>query len=262
MRNPLVVGALVATTALSGVSIAAVKKASYPEVKVKVEPVYKPDAAFATMRSAMAQAVAKKDSNALFALIAPTFVWTLQGQLAGELDLGRDPLHNFKVVFGFRAPGADVDGGVENGPFWDTLAALAEDGTFYQSGESGNLVCSPAAAEVTDNAIFEQARKKIESDEEEAEWYFTLAETGVAKSPNHTGPPIANVGHVALPVLSVYPTTQGSAPSPPTHFEVLLPSGRSGWVPVSAVRPLITDRLCYAKSPNGDWRIAIYDQAE
>src|SRR6266567_2928785 len=160
MRNLLVVGALVASTALSGVSVAAVKKVSYPEVKVKVEPVYKPDAAFATMRSAMAQAVAKKDSNALFALIAPTFVWTLQGQLAGELDLGRDPLHNFKVVFGFRAPGADVDGGgVENGPFWDTLAAVAEDGTFYQAGDFGNLVCSPAAAEVTDDAIFEQARK-------------------------------------------------------------------------------------------------------
>jgi len=262
MRNLLVVGALVATAALSGVSVAAVKKVSYPEIKVKVEPVYKPDAAFATMRSAMAQAVAKKDSNALFALIAPTFVWTLQSQLAGELDLGRDPLHNFKVVFGFRAPGTDVDGGVENGPFWNTLGALAEDGTYYQSGESGNLVCSPAAAEVTDDAIFEQARKKIESDEEEAEWYFTLAETGVAKSPNDTGPPIANVGPVALPVLSIYPTTQGSAPSTPTHFEVLLPSGRSGWVLVSAVRPLITDRLCYAKSPKGDWRIAIYDQAE
>jgi len=262
MRNLLVVGALVATTALSGVSIAAVKKASYPEVKVKVEPVYKPDAAFTTMRSAMAQAVAKKESNALFALIAPTFVWTLQGQLAGELDLGRDPLHNFKVVFGFRAPGADVDGGVENGPFWDTLAALAEDGTYYQSGESGNLVCSPAAAEVTDDAILEQARKKIESGKEEPEWYFTLAETAIAKSPNDTSPPIASVGHVALPVLSVYPTTKVSDPRPSTHFEVLLPSGRSGWILVSAVRPLVTDRLCYAKNPNGDWRIAIYDQAE
>ena len=261
MRNLLVVSGLVTITALSGVSVAAVKRVSYPEVKVKVEPEYKPDAAFATMRNAMAQAVANKESNALFALIAPTFVWTIQGQLASELDLGRDRLHNFKVVFGFRANGADIDGGVENGPFWDTLAALAEDGSFYQSGQSGNLVCSPAAAEVTDESIFEQAHKKIASGEEEAEWYFTLAETGVAKSPNDSGRPIANVGHVALPVLSVYPT-QGDAPSPPTHFEVLLPSGTSGWVPVSAVRPLVTDRLCYAKSPNGEWGIAIYDQAE
>jgi hypothetical protein len=260
MRKLLVVGALVVSTALSGVSIAALKKVSYPEVKVKVGPVYKPDDALATMRSAMAQAVAKKDSNALFALIAPTFVWTVQGQLAGELDLGRDALHNFKVVFGFRGVGADVDGGVENGPFWDALATVAEDGTFYQAG---NLVCSPAAAEVIDDAIFEQARSKIESgEEEEVKWYFTLTETGVAKSPNDRGPPIANIGQVALPVLSVYPTVQGNGPTPATHFEVLLPSGKNGWIPVSAARPLVTDRLCYTKTPKGDWRIAAYDEAE
>ena len=262
MRNLLVVGALVATAALSGVSVAAVKKVPYPEVKVKVEPIYKPDAAFATMRSAMAQAVAQKDSNALFTLIAPTFVWTLQGQLAGELNLGRDPLHNFKVVFGFRALDADVDGGVENGPFWATLAAITEDGTFYQSEDSGNLVCSPAAAEVTDDAIFEQARKKIEGGDEEVEWYFTLAEISIDKSPNDKAAPIASIGQVALPVLSVYPTSQGSGPRPATHFEVLLPSGKSGWVSASAVRPLVTDRLCYARSPSGDWRIAVYDQAD
>src|SRR5262249_34558371 len=208
------------------------------------------------MRSAMARAVAGKDSNALFALIAPTFVWTLQGQLAGELDLGRDALHNFKVVFGFRAHGADLDGGVDNGPFWDTLAALVEDGTFYRSGDSGNLICSPAAAEVADDTAFEQARNKIGSDAEEVEWYFTLSETSVAKSPNDTAHPIASVAQVALPVLNAYPA-QGNA----THFEVLLPSGNSGWVPASSVRPLITDRLCYAKNSNGDWRIAIHDQA-
>jgi hypothetical protein len=262
MRKLLVVSTLVTTSALSSVSIAAVKRVSYPEVKVKVESAYKPDAAFAAMQDAMAQAVAKKESDALFALVAPTFVWTVQGQLAGDLDLGRNRLHNFKVVFGFRSHGADMDGGVENGPFWDTLAALAEDGSFYQSGESGNLVCSPAAAEVADESTFEQAHKKIANGQEEAEWYFTLTATGVTKSPNDSGRPVANVRDVALPVLSVYPTTEGNASSPPTHFEVLLPSGTSGWVPVSAVRPLVTDRLCYAKSPNGDWRIAIYDQAE
>ncbi len=61
---------------------------------------------------------------------------------------------------------------------------------------------------------------------------------------------------------SLRATVPVSDPRPSTHFEVLLPSGRSGWILVSAVRPLVTDRLCYAKNPNGDWRIAIYDQAE
>jgi len=42
---------------------------------------------------------------------------------------------------------------------------------------------------------------------------------------------------------------------------VLLPSGRTGWVPVAAVRPLDADHLCYARTPSGDWKIAAIDQA-
>jgi hypothetical protein len=41
----------------------------------------------------------------------------------------------------------------------------------------------------------------------------------------------------------------------------LLPSGKTGWVPVANVRPLFVDRLCFAKTGN-DWKIALYDQAE
>jgi hypothetical protein len=34
-----------------------------------------------------------------------------------KINLGRDALHNFKAVFGFRNAGADKDGGVNGGPF-------------------------------------------------------------------------------------------------------------------------------------------------
>jgi hypothetical protein len=46
------------------------------------------------------------------------------------------------------------------------------------------------------------------------------------------------------------------------RYTQLLPSGKSGWIPVAAARPLITNRLCYAKTPNGDWKIASIDQAD
>jgi hypothetical protein len=89
-----------------------------------------------------------------------------------------------------------------------------------------------------------------------------LAETAVAKAPGDTGAPVAKVGTVALPLLSFYPPEKEGAPPPaPTHFEVLLPSGRTGWVPVTAVRPLSADHLCYARTPSGDWKIAAIDQA-
>ena len=68
---------------------------------------------------------------------------------------------------------------------------------------------------------------------------------------------------VALPLIGFYPPEkEGAPPPPPTHFEVLLPSGRTGWVPVAAVRPLETDHLCYARTPAGEWKIAAFDQAE
>ena len=239
------------------VSAAAVKKVAYPEIKVTVSKSYQPDAAFNKMRATFADAVAKKDLAALSALIAPTFLWTLGGQPADELDLGRDAIHNFKVVFGFRALGKDEDGGVDGGPYWDALAAFAGDPTYYLA--TANLVCGPIAADVASNNIFEQASKKIETGDDRADWYFTLADTDVAKAPGDTGASVAKVGTVALPMLSFYPPAKEGQPQP-TDVEVLLPSGKSGWISASAVRPLFTERLCYVKTPSGDWKIAAIDQ--
>ncbi|HEV2956265.1 MAG TPA: hypothetical protein VGX95_09110 [Xanthobacteraceae bacterium] len=242
---------------------AAIKKVPYPEVKVEVAEAFKPDAAFETMRKKLSDAIARKDAQALFDLVGPTFVWTFQGGSTDQFDMGRDALHNFKVVFGFRPQGADADGPVENGPFWDALAAFANDGTYYQDTESGNLVCGPTTASAVDDSVMEQAGKKLEAGEETAEWYFTLAPTAVAKAPNDNGPPVARVGVVALPALSVYPPVQEGKPAAPaTHLEVLLPNGKTGWVPASAVRPWDSERLCYAKTAKGDWKIAAYDQLE
>lgn len=262
MRYLPLMSALLIAVAHLNLSSAAVKEVSYPKVELDVQPAYKPDSAFVSMRNAMAQAVSKKDENALFALVNQTFIWTQEGQLAGDFDLSRDALHNFKVVFGFRSPGKDADGGVENGPFWDMLEAFAADGTYSESGDTGNLVCGPVAAEVIDTHVFEQARKKVEASYDEAEWYFPLMKTDVTTSPNDTSPSIAKIEGMAVPVLDAYPTTEGGHPKPATHLQVLLPSGQSGWVLVSAVRPLVTGRLCYAKTQHGNWRIAVYDEGE
>jgi hypothetical protein len=255
--------ALVVAAGLASVSFAAVKKVAYPEVKVTLSTAYKPDAAFEKMRAAFAAAVAKKDVAALSALVAPTFLWTIGGRPADEMDLGRDAIYNFKVVFGFRALGKDVDGGVDDGPYWDALAGFVDDPTYYAANDAGNLVCGPIAADLVDDDILEQARQKIETGDDGSDWYFTLANTDVTKAPGDTGPPVAKVGTVALPLLSVYPPAkEGQPETPPTHIEVLLPSGKSGFVQVAAVRALSTDHLCYAKTPSGDWKVAAIDQPE
>jgi hypothetical protein len=137
------------------------QQVAYPEVKVVLEKPYKPDAAFDKMNGAFLDAVQRKDLSTLAALVAPTFVWTVSDHLSDELDLGRDAIHNFKVAFGFRAPGEDVDGGVDDGPDWDALSTFAEEPTFYIANAAGTLVCGPASAQVVDDNAFDQARRKI-----------------------------------------------------------------------------------------------------
>jgi len=242
---------------------AALKNVSYPEVKVTVSEAYKPDADFQKLRDALTKAAADKNEAALFALVGPTFVWTEDAKLVDRFDLGRDALHNFKVVFGFRKDGAEQDGGVDGGPFWDSLAAFAADGTYYRASDSGNLVCGPIAAELNDEQVFERARKRIESGEEQADWYFTMTDVAVAKAPGDTGAPIAKLGTVALPVIGAHPSAPQGQPAPtPTHLQVLLPSGKTGWIPAAVARPMDSDRLCYAKAADGAWKIAAFDQSE
>jgi hypothetical protein len=248
---------------VSASASAEVKRIAFPPVQVRPAPTYKPDAAFETFRSRFSEAVAKKDATALLALVAPGFVWTQNGTLTGEFDPGRDALHNFRVVFGFRAPGKDVDGGVEGGPYWEALAALAGDGSYSEAAAGKNLVCSPATASIIDEEAFEETRAKIEAPDDAADWSFLLRSTAVTKAPADKGAPIATLGLEAVPILRSHPPLEeGKAAALPTHYEVLLPSGRAGWIPASAARRFQADRLCYALTGQGEWKIAIYDSAE
>jgi hypothetical protein len=259
-------GGLIAAAVLllAAPSSAQPQHVAYPEVKVVLESAYKPNAAFDKMNGTFLDAVQRKDVAALMALVAPTFLWTVNDHPADELDLGRDAVHNFKVAFGFRALGDDDDGGVDSGPYWEVLTSFAEEPGFYTANDADTLVCGPMAAEVLDDKAFDQARRKLDAIDEPVEWYFTVAaETPIAKTPGDTGIPIAKVGTIAMPLVSFYPSEKEGGPlSPPTHFEVLLPSGQTGWVPVNAVRPLETDHLCYARTAAGVWKIASINQVQ
>jgi hypothetical protein len=259
LMRALVVSALAAVAALATgtASFAEVKKVPYTQVKVEVPDAVPPDAARETMRKAFVDAVAKKDSNALFALVGPTFVWLSQNTPNEQFDMGRDALHNFKVAFGFREYGKDSDGNVADGPFWDALASYANDDTYYQ--DIGTLICGPISASFQDEEALEKAKQKIGADDS-VEWYFTTAETTATAGPG-TGAPVGKVAKVALPILRSHPPAKEGQPEPTaTHFEVLLPSGKSGWIAASAPRPFANETLCYAPTSKGEWKIVAFDQ--
>jgi hypothetical protein len=256
MRALLISAVALSALAVSNPSLAQVKKVPYQEVKVDVPEPIQADAALESMRKAFVDAVAKKDAEALSALVGPTFVWLSQNSPSEEFDMGRDAVHNFKVAFGFRDYGQDNDGPVPDGPYWDKLAAFAADGKYYQ--DVGNLICGPTTGSVQDDEALQKAKKKI-GDDDSLDWYFTLAETVATAAPG-SGAPVGKVGTVALPILSSHP--KGAEDTAITHLEVLLPSGKSGWIPSSAARSFVNDSLCYARTAKGEWKIAAFDQAE
>ena len=248
---------LAAILAFAGTASAEVR-VTYPQVRVELGNTYTPDAGFEKFRKQFISAVDGKDLKALSALVAPGFVWTVNSALAPDYDPGRDAQHNFRVVFGFRAPGKDADGGVEGGPFWGVLKGFADDDSFNQNSDSGNLVCSPNSASAVSTEVYERAVARVEEAFEGAQWVFLLQGTPVAKAPDDKGTPIGKIGVEAVPVISTYPQKA----EVPTHFEILLPSGRRGWIPANAARPMLGDRLCYVLTPSGDWKFGIYDSAD
>lgn len=255
---------LALAVALAPAPAAAVKKAPYPEIKVEALAPYTPDAAFDAMRKKLADAVTKKDLAALTALVAPNFAWTAASEPTEEFDSKRDAVHNFKVAFGFRPHGNDADGPTDVGPLWDLLALYAAEPTLAQEPNSPN-VCAPSTAKVIDPGALKQAMEKVESDDEVAEWVYFIEEITLTATPAGRAP-AGKVAKTALPLVGVHPVPgqgQSSAASQtPTHVELLMPSGKTGWAEITAVRPLLFDRLCFAKSAGGDWMIAAFDQAE
>jgi hypothetical protein len=260
MRCFLISATAVAFMAATSASQAEVRQVSYPAVRVKVAQPYAPDDAFTKMQNAFAAAIAAKDAPALFSLVGPTFLWMSRGELNDQFDFGSAPLDNFKALFGFAQSGKTTEGAGAEGPLWDVLATFAGDKAFYLA--TGTLVCGPSSAILVDDDDFNSAKKKIGADAS-VEWYYTLADTVATSSPIDGGSPVGHANQTALPVLNVFPPPTAGQPKPAiTHLQVLLPSGKSGWIPISSALPLVTDRLCYAVTTDGSWKFAAFDQAE
>jgi hypothetical protein len=246
---------------LAAPSAFAIKRVPYPEVAMRSLPRFAGNPALDAMRKKLAVAVAAKDLAAVVALVAPDFVWRLGDHPANEYDPSRDGVHNFKVAFGFRAAGANKDGPTEIGPQWHLLDYFANDTVLTQ--ESGSpLVCTTATRKLVDIAKLDQASRRVDEPDDPAEWVYAGDELVLTARPRG-GARVATVRNLALPIVGAHPPAKPGEPpgAPYTHVELLLPSGRSGWTAIDKLRPLLADRLCFARAGE-EWRIAVYDQSE
>jgi hypothetical protein len=239
----------------------ALKRVPYLQVPVAALPAFPGDPDLSEMRERFSEAVAAKNLDAVVKFASPDFDWKAGDATVDDFDPKRGAEHNFKVAFGFRPVGRDADGATDIGPQWDLLAFFANDEVLTQ--EKGSpLVCGSTTAKVADLGALEEAFNRIDEENDLSEWVYSVGELELTAAPD-AGAMVAKVDSLALPIVGLHPVPQPGATqdAAPTHFELLLPSGKSGWVPVDRVRPLFVDRLCYVKLGK-DWKIALYEQAE
>jgi len=203
------------------------------------------------MRKQLAEAISKRSPDHVYALVGETFFWTLNGETSEQFDRNRDALHNFKVAFGSDSR----DESFLWVAFDDASSAPA---LFPLDGHPG-VLCGPLGAE-PDHGAMDQAIERIENGND-SEWFYSLGQITLTEKPGNGGA-VEKVAKLAMPVAATHPPTQALGNNPlPTHYQLLLPSGKTGWVDVKAVQPLAIDRLCYGKGADGAWKIVGYEQS-
>lgn len=213
-----------------------------PPKPYKVVPVYPPqarhDPSFETFRRQLADVAAQKDRAALAKfIVAKEFFWEQQDGDAADDKLSG--IENFAMIFKLDDP--------ESGG-WDMLSRYAEEATASPMPERPDMLCAPADPDYSDpefQAIVESTQTTP------GEWgYVVRPDTQVHAAREPESPVIDTLG-VEL-VRALFDDTQ---PAETRVARIVTPSGKVGYVPISALAPLTSDQVCYTKS--GDtWRIA------
>lgn len=260
MRAALAAVSFVAAVALAPAPAAAIKKTPYPEVRVDVPAEAKAEPALEAMRKQLASAISRRNAGLLYEHVGPTFFWNSDGEPSEQFDKNRDALHNFKVAFGFREAGHGSDSPNPDNQQWEALDDMTSGATLSPMEGNAGVLCGPLGAEPVDGNAMDQAIKLIEGEKESSEWVYSLAEITLTEKPGNGGA-VETVSKLAMPIFATHPPSQALGNNPlPTHYQLLLPSGKTGWTDVKAVQPLAVDKLCYGKGPDGVWKIVGYEQ--
>jgi hypothetical protein len=216
----------------------------YEPVSVKPAEPFK-DPSFDAFRKQFAEVVKRKDRPALQRLVVTQgFFW--ESESGDKINKRRSSFDNFAAAVALD----DKDGAG-----WELLAGAASDPTAEPVEDRKDTVCGPASPQL-DEDKFEALIKATETDAEE--WGFPLSaglEVRAAAQPN--APVIETLG---MNLVRVYPE-EPVGNQPPEMLRVVGPSGKVGYVPLTALSPIVFDQLCYVKQ-GGHWKITGYAGGE
>jgi hypothetical protein len=197
------------------------------------------DASFDAFRKQLGEVAQKRDRAALARLVvAQGFFWEAEsGDKANKQKSGAD---NLATAIGLSGPR----------PFgWEILAGYASDPTAAPIGERQGVICAPADPVFEDKELEDLAKA---TGTDLGEWGYPVApNVEVRGSAQRNAPVVEKLGmHFVRVMPDNAPPPQGQIPM----LKIVLPSGKTGFVPGDMVAPLGNDQLCYVKDAGG-WKI-------
>jgi hypothetical protein len=202
------------------------------------------DPSFVAFRKTLSDVAQRKDRAALANLIVTNgFFWLQDKDVA---DPSKSGIDNF-------AKAIDLDSKAGTG--WEIVADDAAEPTAAESSQKKGLFCAPAPPRF-DMKAFGNLLQATGTESDIAEWGYPAGDGVEVRA--EAKPNAQVLGKMGLYFVRVLPETAPTDNVGPQSFlHVVLPNGKTGYVPVTAIAPLITDQICYLKDANS-WKIAGY----
>jgi hypothetical protein len=199
------------------------------------------DKSFEVFREQLAGIAERKDRAALSKLIHKNFFW--ERQSGNGADTKKSGIANFAAAIGLDN-GEDPEGG------WEVIAIYAEDPTVFQLSDKPGVICGPADPNFDENA-FQALLESTKTDI--SDWVYPIA-TGVEMR----AAPRANAAVVEKVGLTFIRAMPSDAPpdsaNESEYINVMLPSGKAGFVRLQDLASLSISQICYVK--DGEvWKI-------
>jgi hypothetical protein len=207
-------------------------------------PVMVNDPSFETFRNKLAEVASRKDKAGLAKLVVTQgFFWmTDKGEKA---DKNKPAFDNLAAAVQLNA---------QDGVGWEQLLFYAFDPTAAPSASKKDVTCSPADPTFNEQE-FENLLKATQTYLED--WGYPLLNGIEVRSGRlPSAPVIEKLGLHFVRVLADESTANAPPNQAPT-YEIVLPSGKTGYIPAFLLKPLGDDQLCYRKDADG-WKIAGY----
>ena len=219
---------------------AAVPPGPYKPVPI-ILPVAVADPTFDAFRKQLADIAQKKDRAALARLVAANFFWIPED--ADVADKSKSGIENLARAIGLD--GRDALG-------WDAISGYAVERTAMSDPQRPGVLCAPGEPSF-DEKLADELANTTQTDA--SDWgYPTKNGIEVRANPQANAPVVDKLG---LHLVRVLPDDSPANAVTVSFVKVMTPTGKSGFVPINSVLPLVGEQMCYIKEGNA-WKIAGY----